>query len=228
MYYVVLISNLLLSSGKATGGRRAPSTLGRKVISPVTMWLQQTPYRLKSKNSHNCLSKHSIFASLCHPTTFISTSIYLSFFFSCPFLLFSRSSPNLVFLWLRQNAAAGWTHNVTNPSCTHGRESKQWSHVLSQEPMAFSFLFFLCDRNIVLLLHSCGLVSLLAVGHFHIFTYVWGLNCSFKLKKTWVNLPNFAFSMKNNLLWLSLQDFSIWSKKKKKKKNSFLWLNFAK
>lgn len=197
---MVLISNLLLSSGKATGGRRAPSTQGRKVISPVTMWLQQTPYRLKSKNSHNCLSKHSIFASLCHPTTFISTSLF--FFFSCPFLLFSRSSPN--------------------------RESKQWSHVLSQEPMAFSFLFFLCDRNIVLLLHSCGLVSLLAVGHFHIFTYVWGLNCSFKLKKNWVNLPNFAFSMKNNLLWLSLQDFSIWSKKKKKKKNSFLWLNFAK
>lgn len=78
-------SNLLLSSGKATGGRRAPSTQGRKVISPVTMWLQQTPYRLKSKNSHNCLSKHSIFASLCHPTTFISTSLFFFLVPSCYF-----------------------------------------------------------------------------------------------------------------------------------------------
>ena len=50
LYRVFLISNLLLSSGKATGGRLVLSTLDRKVTSPVTTWLQPTPYRLKSES----------------------------------------------------------------------------------------------------------------------------------------------------------------------------------
>lgn len=48
------ISNI--PSGKATGGRLALSTLGKKVTSQVTMWLQPTPYRLKSESSSQHLN----------------------------------------------------------------------------------------------------------------------------------------------------------------------------
>lgn len=117
-------SLLFFSSGKATGGRLAPLTPDRKVTSPVTTWPQLTPYRLKSENSLSSL------------TFCLSRSIFN--FFS---LYLTHAS--LVLLWLRQHNASGRSHFVTNPSHTHGRESKQWGPCIENR-----WLFIRCDRNI--------------------------------------------------------------------------------